>query len=361
MSAYQSTPANPTFSLLHLQVYQLSLASNKISRERNTIEKLQSLANDKIAEAVSLLGWTVVWGPVVWKNDPDNHLTGPDHVWFVARPANADIYVISVAGTATIYNHIINNVGIAQVVDFMKWSPNTPPQPTSTVNKTGTYVAFGTAQGVHILSSYPAPTSAKGAGETLPNFLKGEKRRSAQFIFTGFSLGGALSPTLALALTKAGELKDAKEVLTFPIAAPSCGNVHYATLFETTFREHPDNWNANVANELDVVPQAWSTDSSLTQNLGNIPKIYGNDPALPKVERKINRAKDAANKSGIVYIPLRSIFFTPRDANVKAPNDEDEFLKIAQEQHSKSYLTYFVSQGAKEVDEGLFPDLFLDI
>ena len=100
----------------------LSLTSNMIRKEKNSVGDLQSLAKTKIVETVSRLGWVVTWGPVVWKNDPKNQSTGPDHVWFVAKQLRhaglPDRYAISVAGSATMYSHIIHNAGVVQVVDF---------------------------------------------------------------------------------------------------------------------------------------------------------------------------------------------------------------------------------------------------
>lgn len=336
--------------LTSIRVYLLSLVSNMIKKEKNSIKALQGLAQRKTVKAVSGLGWAVVWGPVVWKNDPNNGLTGPDHVWFVAkklrRAGLPDIYGISAAGSATIYNLVVNNTGVIQVVDFTTWATNTPPAPTSTIVDSGTYVAFGTAQGVHTLCSYPAPMGAAGAGKTLSDFLRDLSRGSGtQFIFTGFSLGGTLSPTLALGLTKAdaGVFTAADEILTYPIAGASPGNVHFAGLFAEKFPMNSGSgyqvWNGNVANTLDVVPQAWSTDVAQPQNLDKVPPIYGNNPVLPGVQQKVSISKDIACKSGIVYIPLQSTLFTA--AAVTPPPDEKIFREIATEQHSKAYERYF--------------------
>ena len=388
---------------IYQQVYLLSLLSNIIREKKGSVQTLQANAQQEIVPiAHHVLGWPIVWGPVVWKNDPDNKLTDPDHVWFVAKKS-PQTFVISIAGSATIYNHLVHNGGVAQVVDFTTWA-TAPPSPTSTIVSSGTYVAFGTAQGVHTLRSYSAPAGATGAGKTLSQFLRDTPRGpQPQSIFTGFSLGGTLSPTLALALKKdTGVFQNTDEVLTYPIAGASPGNDAFAKLFADKFPKIPLTggsgykvWNGNVANSLDIVPQAWSTDSRQSQNLGKIPGIYGT-PALAGVERKVNLAKEAASKSGIVYIPLQSTPFTNPDP-VTTPKSEEEFIEIAKKQHSKAYSAYFKIklprrsnslgvqaglegstvedesatvklEGAVEVDGGeeddsedLFPDLILDI
>ena len=327
----------------------------------------------------------------MWKNDPDNKLTGPDHVWFVAKKREENIYAISVAATATIYNHVVNNAGVTQVVDFKGWPAGQRPIPTSSSlsKDSKPYIAYGTAQGVHTLLSLP---DHYGANQTLPEFLKTARRSAPQFIFTGFSLGGALSPTLALRLVNIGVFTDNDNVLTYPIAGASPGNAHFADSFADKFPKKTTNgdsayqvWNGNVANSLDVVPNGWSavTDTKQPLRLQRIPtEIYGNNP-IPSVSWKIGRAVDAANKSGIIYMPLQSTLFNgPKPT---PPSNEDEFIAIARKQHSEAYLEYFgvklpqrthhLSSQEAEVasvkvgaswavdaeEENLFPDVVLGI
>ncbi|KAF8815122.1 hypothetical protein BYT27DRAFT_7216834 [Phlegmacium glaucopus] len=369
------------------QVYLLSLFSNKIQNEKDSVDKLAVIARKQITAAVSGLGWHVVWGPTVWKNDPDNKLTGPDHVWFVAKKREENIYAISVAATATIYNHVVNNAGITQVVDFKGWPAGQRPTPTSSsLTDPKPYIAYGTAQGVHTLLSLPAPDGTK---QTLPEFLKTARGSAPQFIFTGFSLGGALSPTLALRLVNIGVFTDNDNVLTYPIAGASPGNAHFADSFANRFPKITTSdglvayqvWNGNVANSLDVVPNGWSTvtDTKQSLRLDRIPtEIYGNKP-ITSVNWKIGRAKDAANKSGIVYMPLQSTLF--KGPTPTPPSNEDEFLAIARKQHSEAYHKYFIIKlpggtqhlssqeaevtsvkvGASGVDDAEEEDLFPDV
>jgi len=77
---------------IHQQVFMISIFSNMIRAEQNTLQNLEVSARQKITYAVSSVGWQVVWGPVVWKNDPDN-ITGPDHVWFVAKKFDRDEHI----------------------------------------------------------------------------------------------------------------------------------------------------------------------------------------------------------------------------------------------------------------------------
>ena len=351
---------------IHQQVFLLSVFSNVIGTEKNTVKNLELMARLMVSVAVSVVGWEVVWGPVVWKNDPNN-ISGPDHVWFVAKKlthTNEHIYVISIAGSATIYNTVVNNAGVIPLVDFTTWAAGAPPIPSLEPSLgLGTRVALGTAMGVHSLESYAAPAGAKGVGQTLPAFLKNAPRGSgSQFIFTGFSLGGTLSPTLALRLVQpdAGVFAEADTILTYPIAGASPGNVQFANSFAGRFPKTDglgyQVWNTNIANLLDVATNAWSTDDHQSLYLDRIRKIYGNE-AIAGIELKINLANITANKSGIIYIPLQSTLFT--GPALPIPSNEEQFLGNAAFQHSTAYENYFGIKLPKVsgVAEGIFPDV----
>jgi hypothetical protein len=114
-------------------------------------------------------------------------------------------------------------------------------------------------------------------GQTLLSYLQARADASTStLIFTGHSLGGALSPTLALALKEQGlNLKDWKAVYVYPTAGPTAGNATFATYFSQTFPQSATGsqpwqvWNADLANSLDIVPRAWNA-----QTLATIPNLY---------------------------------------------------------------------------------------
>jgi len=354
----------------HQQVFLLGVFSNVIRAEVNTVKNLEFIARIAVSIAVSIVGWEIVWGPVVWKSDPNN-ISGPDHVWFVAKKlthTNEHIYVISVAGSATIYNTVVNNAGVIPLVDFTTWAAGAPPVPSLVQTLgLGTWIALGTAMGVHTLESYPAPAGAEGAWQTLPAFLKNAPRGSgSQFIFTGLSLGGTLSPTLALRLVQpdADVFTEADEILNYPIAGASPGNDQFANAFAerfpTTDGSGYEVWNTNIANLLDVVPNGWSTDDNQSLYLDRIRRIYGNEP-IPGIEQKIDLAKITANKSGIVYSPLQSTLF--EGPTLPIPSNEEQFIGIAAVQHSVAYENFFGVKLPKVegVAEDIFPDVAMGI
>ena len=159
----------------------------------------------------------------------------------------------------------------------------------------------GTAIIVHTALTDPS-SGAASASLTLHEFLSGIPASSlTRLVFTGHSLGGVLSPTLALALVTSGALK--AEALVYPIAGPSPGNGSFANLFSHEYAV----WNTNIINSLDIVPQVWCTkpEDSPSQNLDNISPIYGS-PVLPTIEWGIAFLRAKANLVDTVYMPLQS-------------------------------------------------------
>jgi Lipase (class 3) len=349
-------------SVNHYEVFHLSLISNIIQEDKGSVATLQATAERSIPLLITQnhLEWDVVWGPVVWKTDPDNTLTGPDHVWYVAKRQGREQYTVAVAATATTYNHLVHNSDIIHVVDFPAWIGEgllEPPTATRNVVETGTYIALGTARGVHTLRSQPGRTSGTNVIQLLPFFLQ-TLPRDSEVIFTGFSLGGALSPTLALALVQGGGIfSESKKALTYPIAGASPGNRSFESLYVSKF-PRTRVWNCNVINTLDIVPHAWcaDSDSQQPQKLHSIPTIYGT-PAVPGVEKIIDRAKEVAWKSRITYHPLPSIPFKGTGPET-APKTEQEFLKEAKKQHSAgAYLKFFGAGSAQNSETEAKPEV----
>jgi hypothetical protein len=344
------------------QVFGLSLASDAVGGLKGTEANLQATMQSELPNILKLIGegWEVAWGPKVWKYIPNESITGADNVWFVAKnPAvtfedgkDYNTFVVAMADSATVYDWLVENFGVCSVVDFPAWIAGglqNAPAKAHSVTNTGTYVAYGTAGGVHTLVSQPAPPGAASAGLLLPDFLASVTRSApdSKLIFTGHSLGGALSPTLALGVLLSGTLCqfDPRNVLVYPTAGPTPGNDHFSELFESTFPKTAGSdyqiWNCNIVNELDVVPQAWCTHPSLfpLQNLENIPSIYGHPPLL-SVDFAVGVAKVNANSSGIIYHPIRSTIFSGTPP-AKKPSNFLEFITVAKEEHSTEYEKYF--------------------
>ncbi|EUC54678.1 lipase class 3 [Rhizoctonia solani AG-3 Rhs1AP] len=343
----------------HQQVFALSLMANLLQKNKGTREDLQRQIQKKLPLALLLLGgdWRVTWGPVVWKYSPDDAKTGPDHVWFVARNPNLkfpngeqkDTYVLAVAGTTTDYNWVVNNARVDKVVDYHKWLEagiTTPPKEEISTSHENCYIAYGIALGVYRLASIESP--AASPGNTLPSYWASFPDSSeTKVILTGHSLGGALSPSLAFGLLESGAFSKFKpnNILVYPTAGPTAGNLVFADLFAQKFPKVPGSgyqvWNYNVINELDIVSQAWciSKDASPAQNMGNIPTIYGS-PAILAVSMGVAAASLWASASGTIYVPIPAIRFkgTPPASR---PTTMKGFLKEALKQHGEEFIKEF--------------------
>ena len=54
-----------------------------ITREQASLQKALQLGLTSILPVVP--GWEIAWGPVVWKNEPDEATTRPDNSWYTAN------------------------------------------------------------------------------------------------------------------------------------------------------------------------------------------------------------------------------------------------------------------------------------
>ncbi|KAG1769486.1 hypothetical protein EV702DRAFT_700212 [Suillus placidus] len=134
---------------------------------------------------------------------------------------------------------------------------------------------------------------------------------STRALFTGHSLGGTLSPMLALTLAGLGALKG--EGLVYITVGASPGNKGFANIFAQTFPTSTSTcpetgyavWSKNIINSRDIIPQAWCMKRILSpaQNVKNIPSIYG-VPTIPFIEFVVFWLNANANKSHIMYAPL---------------------------------------------------------
>ncbi|GJJ06247.1 hypothetical protein Clacol_000438 [Clathrus columnatus] len=342
------------------QVFGISLASNAVRTCTGTQVTLQKALQSVIPGLINTVGpWKISWGPVVYKA-VDLPNTGPDNAWYVAHHPSLQFpdgsqrstYVVAIAGTADTYD-LLEDFEVRSVIDFHQWVNSgirNMPSAASNIIPGNAYIAYGTGTASHTIITYPAPPNAIGAAltPTLFSYLLTLPSNST-VIFTGHSLGGALSPTVALA-TKSANILRVSDVLTYPTAGPSPGNDAFTNLFRTIFpqiRSGPDyqSWNINFINTLDIVPKAWCTRSDLKpdQNMGQIPALYGEiqDPnQRSEVERDIKLAEYYSELSRVTYLPLDAIAF-PGPPPTQPPATKSEFIAIAISQHVQDYEHHF--------------------
>jgi hypothetical protein len=266
---------------LQQQVFALAMVASAdytepLASSATTLETALSSALTNLTASDSDMGtWTMAWGPVVYESSILGVESGvEDNAVFVAQGEDADgntVYVVSIAGT----NPLSTVTDISQEdldTTLSAWTYGVPTALNLSPN-----VTQGTLEGLSNLMGMQDPNT----GDSLATFLQGVESTTATVIITGHSLGGALSPALALALfgdpgnTSSGgaglDPADWSAVYVYPIAGPAVGDQDYATFYATTFPQTTDKqsetWNLLVWNSLDVVPHAWN-------QMSKIPKLY---------------------------------------------------------------------------------------
>jgi hypothetical protein len=133
-------------------------------------------------------------------------------------------------------------------------------------------------------------TAMVSNNQTLKQFLAAQTPTAQNLVFAGHSLGGGLTPALALLLYPQGSANSGwASVDTFPTAGPTVGNAAYAAAFAASYPRKQGaggGWhaifNTNMYNTLDAVPQAWASNGILPC-LSNIDDLYADVGATVKV------------------------------------------------------------------------------
>jgi len=245
----------------------LSALSNLGSCVTGTVDQIEAYLTRAITSVLDRLRgdigpWQVVWGPAVYQAW-DSDLA--DNVMYVAKgtfdPAQPPQLVVSIAGTNpySVFDWLLED-GFVSLQH--PWPYGSPP---SNLNPK---IALGTSLGLyHLVTMIPGP-GQPGFGTTLQEFLQAELTGNTPLVITGHSLGGALSPTVALWLSDTRSQWDPNGLATIsclPSAGPTSGNRDFATYYDSQL----GGSTKRIHNSLDVVPHAWSR-----SDLEAIPTLY---------------------------------------------------------------------------------------
>ncbi|MDJ0869810.1 MAG: hypothetical protein QNK03_27185 [Myxococcota bacterium] len=191
--------------------------------------------------------WDVVWGPGVFQVVPG---AIPANTMFVARHRETRELFVGIAGT----NPFSAYAWFAEDFDVDEtraWGYGDAPE--------GVAVSKGTLRGLRALQGMVPPPGVPGENQTLARFLEEHLDRESEPIavtVSGHSLGGALSPTLALWLIdtqKEWDHHSRAAVSVYAYAGPTPGNEAFASYIGARFGDRLHR----IANPLDIVTQAW--------------------------------------------------------------------------------------------------------
>ena len=256
-------------------IYALNSIANSPSNHKGTVEELETYAKEVVSQTFenksiqSLVGeWELVWGPCVYQAEGSNVA---DNAMFIARSKNVMTdFVIAISGTNPIskYGWIHEDLLINPMQDW-PFVKGLIPQPK---------ISNGTKLGVDVLFN----NLENESGQKLTDYLKQQVTANPEPLsvtVTGHSLGGALSPAVALALKNMQGLgngwdpKSSTTIAVLPSAGPTPGNKDWADYYD----DELGSSTTRLWNVIDIVPHAWERDM-----LKAIPTIY--EPTIPESE-----------------------------------------------------------------------------
>lgn len=349
------------------QRFSLNMLANVVGQSRAPTETLE----DKFEYAInkllpSLAGeWQLRWGPKVIKKNYDKAKTAPTNAWFVATSASQKMAVLAIAGTAaTSVNGWMQDFDTESVIDWNKWvntwHDNATPVPEPTVPRDPSVplIARGTAHGVANVLTYK---STKASPNTCVHQYLQTLPADYTIYVTGHSMGGALSPVVALGLLQ-GKLVTNHEMIALPSAGASPGNNSFSEHWASKFPSSGSGLqaiNANFFNTKDMVPMAWSINASQDRerNIENVRRtIYKGQPPNPAggvllgVEAGVKRQ---VKKSKTTYLGIPGAPFTS-DSDIEMPLETiGDLLMSFRDQHVDQYV--------KEAGVGAFVKRFKNI
>ena len=275
--------------------------------------------------------YELVWGPAVFAL-PGAELD--DSLVYIVQQKAANNqgdneYVVVVRGTnpISVTNWVIWDF---QAKELKLW-PGYKGDLSSAKEKDLPCISESSYFGLMVLTQIRPPIGVPGCNLSLAEFLaeQQQKHGSIKITTTGHSLGGALSPLVALYLHEGREMLFANkaEIETVTFAAPTPGNAVFADYFNQQLGEH----TLRVANDLDIVTHAWvykQMKQLSTIYLKHLPPLL---PSLP-LYLLMNNLTSRAKGKNYQHVGLNEAIFPGRFRMTAVP-----FLSQAIYQHVFSY------------------------
>lgn len=258
-----ATPVEP----IDQQMLALSLISYAgegiIGPDKMDSEELAPCFVAELAKQPLVSDWELVWGPVVYRFE--FALYNDNLLYAVRRRDDPKTLAVAVRGTngPALFDWLIEDF---TVFDLHEWQYGSPPPDLDPK------IAHGTRKGLEILQGLVPPKGVPGAGQGIAAFLAGQVAANGDagttIHVTGHSLGGALSPVLALWLDDTRADWDPEGHVTLrvvPFAGPTSGNADFATYYDQRLGGATTRYH----NPLDVAPLVWNA-----AEMREIPNLY---------------------------------------------------------------------------------------
>jgi hypothetical protein len=338
--------STPTFCTTQ-QVFALSMWSNKATWQNGDADSLAKYLQTQINAAYQTYetqvgNWETVWGPAVFVGEYNRlSTTLADNAMYVAYNSVSNTYVVAIAATnaQSSYDWAMEDFQVGSTVPFTPVGAPIDPSLSGAVISVGTNLGIGNLLGLKPQAGFP------GAGLSLQTFLADLPKQSywqasPTLFFTGHSLGGALSPALALSLFPSAQSKAPfGYVYVIPTAGATPWNEAFTNGFNTVFPQTLDPsaagapygyFNTALWNYYDVVPHAWyllnssNTDTAyppyVCQPWGGLTdlsakeSLYGTlqndvvhlDLGAYQVSWLVSHMAGVAAGSGVSYVPLQN-------------------------------------------------------
>ncbi len=314
--------ASDTQLSLQQQTWGLSFLSNMfnmndLSNEAQARQKLQDIIDNYVnANAADGEHWEVTWGPV-GVADPKKNPGIPANVMYAAKNSTSGTdYVVAIAGTlpGSTYD-VLNEDKKSELQTFKAPGGNSFSISQGTIDGLSMLLNLQDSSGLFLIGSDAGDgylQSINGAGDDI------------NVVVTGHSLGGALSPAMALTLYYARQASgtlgsqsqgnwDTKELATVSFletAGPAVGNQDYVNQLGKACPNSAAIWNC-----IDIVPHAWWNledsqglcNSSASHPVNSIKQIYTPyDASYVPSDRLTALIDGAIEKQSPDHIPINN-------------------------------------------------------